>query len=352
MVETSRPGGKPLSFYVKIIAGVVTFLATVAGTWVAFVDRPAPYTAKDWTRKANAACEKDFGSITVPLYTLTPLIGQIAAQTPAVGVENKTIDDTVHTLAEMAGAFRKMSGDLREIDLPKDMSSADIDAMLKNTNEISDSLGVVAMFLTNFQRGTTTAAEGQTAIGSLQRVMATTIPAWWDRGNKLGLDQCLRLVGDPKTAPSIVPTTPPPGGLSLAEQGLVAKLASTILRKCTAAPKEENENVIAAVNCEAVRLGPTKRPLVLQFASNTALTGWINRIGGTATEQKCLKVPSKGLWHHGNDVPGSLVCANNDGGGTRITWTFDAQSVAILADGDDYDSIYKWWIENALVLSL
>jgi hypothetical protein len=343
-------GGKGLSFYVKLIAGIVTFAATIAGTWIAFIDRPDPYTSKDWSRKANAACEKDFGSVTVPLYTLTPLIAQIAASTPAVGVENKTIDDTVHTLVEMSGAFRKMSGDLREIDLPKDMSSTDIDAMLTNTNEISDSLGVVATFLNNFQRGTTTAAEGQSAIASLQKVMSTTIPAWWDRGSKLGLNECLRVVGNPSVPPSA--PSPPAGTLSVAEQGLVGKLAGAVLRNCTAAPKEENTNVVAAVNCETVRLGPTKRPLVLQFAGNAPLSSWINKIGGTAGEEKCLKVPSKGVWHHGNVVPGSLVCANNDTGGVRITWTFDAQSVAVLADGDDYNSIYSWWIQNAMVLTV
>jgi len=51
-------------------------------------------------------------------------------------------------------------------------------------------------------------------------------------------------------------------------------------------------------------------------------------------------------------VPGSLVCANNDTGGVRITWTFDAQSVAVLADGDDYNSVYSWWIQNAMVLTI
>src|SRR5689334_10718292 len=54
--------GSRFSLGVKILAGVITFAATVVGTYIAVTDRPKPYTIDDWARKANAVCEKDFGS--------------------------------------------------------------------------------------------------------------------------------------------------------------------------------------------------------------------------------------------------------------------------------------------------
>jgi len=69
----------------KILAGVLTLAATVAGAWITLVDRPEPYTIDHWKVAANATCERDFGNVQLPLYAATLQVGRrgLAARRPA-----------------------------------------------------------------------------------------------------------------------------------------------------------------------------------------------------------------------------------------------------------------------------
>jgi hypothetical protein len=61
-----RPRRGP-TFYVKAAAGVLTFAATITGTYLAFKGQPTTFTAASWERQANAACDQDAGALNLSI---------------------------------------------------------------------------------------------------------------------------------------------------------------------------------------------------------------------------------------------------------------------------------------------
>ena len=57
------------SFYIKAVAGVLTFAATITGTYLAYLAiKGQPQTTANWVRQANAACDQDIGPLHMSIY--------------------------------------------------------------------------------------------------------------------------------------------------------------------------------------------------------------------------------------------------------------------------------------------
>jgi hypothetical protein len=195
------PFHRRLTSAAKVIAGVVGFAATIFGVYVAVKDRPAEFTMTDWSRSANVVCDKDFGTLQVPVYQALPVLAQALAQQPVPGVPNENLDKAGQTMLALSSTFRNLAGDLRSVAPPPSYHGSDIDALLKASTDISDMFGQFAFLLTNYQMGTATPDQMGAAVQSLQTATRVTMPAFADAATKLGLTQCLGFVGHGSVAP-------------------------------------------------------------------------------------------------------------------------------------------------------
>jgi hypothetical protein len=293
----------------KILAGVITFVATIVGTYVAVTDRPTAYTMGDWARKANAVCDQNFGNLQTPIFALTPMLAQVIA-TPSAQGNGANIGQMITTVLNISGAFRKMTGDIRGLDLPKDADTSSVNRLLDAGNQVSTALSTVATFLTNFQQGRATPAEGTATVQSLQQVNSTSVPTWTAEVNHLGLNQCLSIVG---TA-----ATPAPSGPTAAQIALAAMIKPTVAKDCVANPAAESlSQVVAAVNCVPVDAGLTRNPLVIQFADANAMNAYVDSLNAPTTSADCVDGKGRGYWFH---------------------------------DGADAATAFAWWQDNANLL--
>jgi hypothetical protein len=185
---------------VKGIAGVVTFAATIFGVYTA-LKGPAELTMADWSRSANAVCDKDFGTLQVPVYQALPLLAQALAQQPAPGVPNESLDRAGQTMLTLSATFRNLGGDLRNVAPPPSYQGGDIDALLKASTDISDMFGQFAFLLNNYQMGTATPDSMMAATQSLQTATKVTMPEFARAAGALKLTQCLGFVGNGSIAP-------------------------------------------------------------------------------------------------------------------------------------------------------
>lgn len=325
----------------KILAGVLTFAATIFGAYVTIIDR-SPYTMEDWARKANAVCDQNFGSLQTPIFALTPMLAEVIATPPGPGTN---MSPMITTVLGISGAFRKMSGDIRGIDLPKGADTASINRLLDAGTEISASLSTVAGFLTNFQQNKATPADGAATVQSLQRVTTTTLPAWSTEVNHLKLDQCLSIVGNP--------AAPAPSGPTAGQIALASAVKTTVAKDCQPNPAAEaaTGQVTAAINCATVDTGLTRTPLLMQFASATAMNTWVDGLNAPTTNADCTDGEGRGIWYHDDVRMGSLICQPQPDGVFRIIWAFEGRNVVAIADGADAATTYAWWENNANLLT-
>ena len=65
MTSTPKRQRRRTSFYIKAVAGILTFAATMAGAYLGFVSFfNSTVHVTDWARKANAVCDQDSGDLT------------------------------------------------------------------------------------------------------------------------------------------------------------------------------------------------------------------------------------------------------------------------------------------------
>jgi hypothetical protein len=326
----------------KILAGVITFAATIVGTYVAVTDRPSAYTMDDWARKANAVCDQNFGNLQTPIFALTPMLAQAIA-TPSAQGNPAGMSQMITTVLEISGAFRKMNGDIRGIDLPKDTDAASVNRLLDAGTQVSTALSTVANFLTNFQQGKATTVEGTATVQSLQQVNSTSLPAWTAEVSHLGLNQCLSIVGTP--APST------PSGPTAAQIALSSAVKTTVAKDCVANPAAGGmDQVAAAINCAPVAAGLSLQPLLIQFTSANAMNTYVDSLNTPTTSADCVDGKGRGYWYHDDVRMGALICQVQSGA-FRITWAFEGRNVVVIADGADAATTYAWWQDNANLLT-
>lgn len=356
-----------VSFYIKVFTGVITFAATLAGLYLAFSSRPHPFTSRDWTRKANAACEKDSGDVAQAtskgIISLTRLLGgQSGMADPQAVVEN---------LVDVAGAESKVLGELRDLTPPVDRRS-DVNAVLSTGDALVSNTRIISVDVSTVLLGTPDpSGRGSAAVttelsDALKANFLTVVPSWRKAIGPLGLNKCPLWVSDPNVTPTlpgpvVFPTTPgtpapttssPAPSLTDGEQQLVGLLDPSILTSCDGRPDQEGDGVVAAVNCSPVRAGPTKRPLVVRFADAASAQAWFtSATRGIIDENDCAAGQKLGPWTHNNVNVGLLGCTATTTGGFRMVWVIDSALVGVIADGSDGTVMSDWWQQSAYVVS-
>jgi hypothetical protein len=249
----------------------------------------------------------------------------------------------ITTVLDISGAFRKMTGDIRGIDLPEDADTSSVNRLLDAGNQVSTALSTVANFLTNFQQGRATPAEGTATVQSLQQVNTASLPAWTAEVNHLGLNQCLSIVG--------TPASPAPSGPTAAQVALAASVKATVAKDCVANPAAETlAQVVAAVNCVPVEAGLTLNPLLIQFDNANAMNTYVDSLNAPTTGADCVDGKGRGYWYHDDVRMGTLICLPR-GSAFQILWAFEGRNVVAIADGADAATAYAWWQNNANLLS-
>lgn len=152
----------------------------------------------------------------------------------------------------------------------------------------------------------------------------------------------------PSASPSPSPSPSPSSttSLSAAEEQLVNMLNSSVLDNCTSRPEGEGGDVLAAVNCSAVRSGPTLRPLAETLTAGSAETWFQNVTSSFTSNDNCPGGEYVGTWQSGSTVEGQLGCGLQSNGLYRIVWIVDGD-IGLIADGSNGQSLYSWWKASA-----
>jgi hypothetical protein len=143
---------------------------------------------------------------------------------------------------------------------------------------------------------------------------------------------------EPSAPESSVPVT----SLSSTEQQLANMLNSSVLDYCTSHSSLEGGAVIAAVNCDYLNSGPTRRPLVEALASGTTAAWFRDNTAGFVNGNDCADGRYLGVYDHNGSVAGQLGCTVESNGLLRIVWVVGNQ-VGVIAEGSDFQALYSWW---------
>lgn len=179
----------------------------------------------------------------------------------------------------------------------------------------------------------------------MQTLSDRTLPSWPAGARRLGLSECLAIMGSTRRA------APTPTGLTVGQQALVDRIDARVLAGCVPAFAQENDKVIAAVNCAVVRPGPARNPLVMRFIDAKALKAWLAGLSAGLGPRGCAHGDSSSPWNHEGTATGTLVCKPGANGSYLAAWTFDDEDVAAVAEAGDRRTIWIWWKDNAYLLT-
>lgn len=353
-----QPGRRPVSIYIKAVAGVLTFAATITGTCLAYLAiKGNPPTTSDWVRQANAACDQDIGTLTQSIFE------GLAPSTAGSGASSAPSSQVVKTgaMVAAAGSFSKLIGDLSAIAAPEDSRAPKVQAVLNSGTALVNDLDTfsnAAQEAVEHTPGTTTSQELATEASAHQR-FATIVVSWEKAIGALSLTQCPFWTSHPGPIQSLPQQTLPPSpvqnpavSLTTGEQQLVNGLNPEDLTRCTGRPDLENDSIIAAVNCRAVEPVPTRMPLIVQFPDNESAGTWFrNNTADYVDRDDCADGNKWGTWSYKDVVAGSLGCTYTEAGGFRMVWVIDNALVGVIADGSYGSDMYAWWVNSAYVVA-
>lgn len=343
------------SFYIKAVAGVVTFVATITGTYLAYLAiQGQPQTTANWVRQANAACDQDIGSLNLSIYDgLIPSTSSPSQQ---------SLTGKVGALITAEGSLSKLVGDLSTLQTPKDDRAPEVQTVLSSGNALVDRLNSfsrVMQAIVEQPSGATTSPQLTTELINTQNHLLTADVAWKKAIKRLDLTRCPGWGPIPSVTPTlpqpILPATPlpsPTAVLTDGEQQLAHSLDPNDLTACTSRADLEGNGIIAAVNCQAVETGPTDRPLVVQFSSISAAQSWFsNNTAGFPDKGDCAEGYKLGTWSHNYITAGTLGCAYTGEGNFRMIWVIDSALIGVVADGSNGAAMNIWWAKSAYVIS-
>jgi hypothetical protein len=348
-----RRGSRGISFYIKAVAGVLTFAATVTGTYLAYLAvRGQPQTTANWVRQANAACNQDVGPLQLSLYNgLIPFTagqGGSSGQPPVIG--------KLRDLITVEGSLSKLVGDLGALQTPQDDRASEVQAVLRGGNALVDNLATFSNDAQAVIEHTSGATSQQIVVelSNAAKRFQTASVVWQKAIGALGLTRCPGWVRNPNVTPTL-PGSPLPSStssLTHGEQQLVSVLNSNYLTGCTGRPDLEGRGIVAAVNCQSMEPGPTKRPLVEQFSDLGSAHEWFtNNTVGFVDKGNCADGYKLGTWTYNDVTAGMLGCSYTARGGFRMVWVIDSAKIGVIADGSDGSTMYAWWTKFAYVIS-
>ncbi|WP_020523557.1 hypothetical protein [Catelliglobosispora koreensis] len=179
---------------VKVLAGVVSLVATVTATWFAVIDRPDPYTAEQWREKANITCERSLADVEHTLTGSMLKVAQAMQNMPAPGQVNAQMAEATNSVSELARAFRRLGVDLRAIEVPEDMPRDDLNEFLAATDEIASTFGEFGTVMASYQLGQADLDTMQRVSDRMTNMTTTVMPEWQAANERLKLDRCLPFV--------------------------------------------------------------------------------------------------------------------------------------------------------------
>ena len=346
-----RRGQRGTSFYIKAVAGVLTFAAAMIGVYVGIKSLPQQQTTGNWVSQANAACNQDNGALNLSLNNaLAPFMaGQSSSAAPP------SLVGTLSGLVAAEGSLGKLIGDLGALKTPQDDRAPEVQAVLSSGNAVVDSLGALSSVVQNAALKHNINAQVITEVSNAGKHLLATLVLWQKAIGALGLTRCPFWTRNPGVTPTLpqptlpVPPLPSPTAtLSGAEQQLVNLLAPTDMTGCTGRPELEVNGITAAVNCQTVLAGPTKRPLVVQFSDVGSAQAWFSSYTtGFVDRNDCASGFRLGTWTHNNVAAGPLGCSYMANGGFRMVWVIDNSLIGVIAEGSDGPTMYAWWTKSA-----
>jgi hypothetical protein len=349
-----RPG---FSFYVKAVAGALTFAATIAGAYFAFRSQPHSPTTAGWVSQANAACDRDIGAVQMSFFdALLPSSDQAAGQSAST---NQQLASRLRDMITVEGSLSKLNGDLAALQMPEDGRAPAVRAVLRSGNALVDSMSAFSSLTQSGMESNSAMSAAQIAslVKDGDMVLARSF-TWQKAIRVLGLTRCPFWTANPgraaqtMTPPTVTPSPGPGSSLTGGEQQLVDQLNPNDLTNCVGRPDQETGGVVAAVNCQSVQFGPIKHPLVVQFSDvGSAQTWFDDNTSGFVNNNDCADGYELGTWDHDGFLAGPWGCAYIDGGDFRMIWVADAPLIGIIADGTDGSAMYSWWTNWGYVLS-
>jgi hypothetical protein len=352
--ERTRYG---LSFYVKTTAAVLTFAATIAGAYFGFRSDPRSPTTAAWVSLANAVCDRDIGPVHLSFFdALLPSSDQASDQGASSG---QVLAGRLRDMIALEGSLNKLNGDLATLPAPGDSRAPAVQAVISSGNALVDSMSTFSGVMQTTIDSNSSVPAGQ--IAALQKdgdvVLAREL-TWQKAIGALGLTRCPFWTAHPAAtaptrSPPAAPATPPatpvatPAGtapvLTEGELELAQRLNSGDLTNCTGRPDLETGGIVAALNCQSVQAGPTKRPLVVQFTDvSSALTWFQNNTSGVVNDNDCVAGHERGTWDHNGILAGPWAC-DFASGDLEMIWASDSALVGFVADGSDVQALYSWW---------
>jgi len=351
-------GRKRITTFAKALVGAITLIATVTGTYLAYLAvRPHPATTADWVRQANAACDQEIGAMDESIFN--GLVPSTAGQ-PGTSTQSSQVS-RVNGMIGAVASLTKVIGDMDAEPTPGDSGAPQVRAVLSSGHALVNSLNSFSYAAQDAVENTsaTRLAHDYATEMTAYKQFQVNVVTWRRAVGKLGLNQCpFWTSGNPNLLPSQAPTTAPAtppsqtAVLNDGEQQLVAKLNPNDLINCYGRPELEGGGVVAAVNCHTVIPGPTKQPLVVQFSDISAAQTWFSsNTAGYVDQDNCAAGHRLGTWSHDEVTAGMLGCTYTTSGGFRMVWVVDGALIGIIADGTDGSSMYTWWENSAYVVS-
>jgi hypothetical protein len=351
-------GRRKASTLIKATVTALTLAATIIGTYLAYLAlHENRITTGSWVRQANAACDQDIGPLDQSLFNgLAPsAAGQGDSSTQSSRVTE------VSAMIGAVGSMSKLIGDLTALQTPQDSHAPQTQVVLSTGNALVDNLETFSNAAEDALENTpgTTISQDLATEASASRQYPAKLLAWQQAIEPLGLNRCPFWSSNPKLIKPLPQQTSPaasqpgqPISLTGGEQQLVDLLNSNDLINCTGRPDLESTSIVAAVNCQAVNIGPTKRPLVVQFANFDSAQAWFdNNTVGFVDDDNCAGGYKLGTWTHDDVVSGMLGCAYTGDGDFRTVWIFNNALIGVIADGSNGPAMNIWWTESAYLIN-
>lgn len=358
------PGGRrsPLAVVGAIIVGI----ATVAGAVFAFFAIPASNapTMAQWRQEAESVCGRDAGDLRQPIRTVLPKVAAVLkSQQAGKTMDPNQLQDILASLGKVSDGMSKLAGELKVIKAPRS-AKPPIGALISDAEKLSDVFNAMTIVVNVVVTGVKVGDEQVRQTSATIETWAPLSKSWANRTADLRIPQCALLVDvvNESASPYVWQSgsaddpSPGPAQFTQPERLLANRIDSSNLKHCVPARSEESERILAAINCEPAKSGPTKNPLVMQFASWEEMNAWATRWSANMKAtggENCVSGQYAKRWRSEvvNDRQvGDLVCKRISDTEFRIAWTFDDKSIAVIADGSTGESLVAWWKSNAYVV--
>ena len=215
------------SFYIKTAAAVLTFAATMAGSYFAFRSQPRTPTMTDGVRQANATCHRDVGSLQLAMFDGSlPSADQTPGQNASAGQQTA---NRLRDAIMVEGSLSKLNGDLAGLPLPGNSHAGAIQAVLHSGNALVAGLDAYSGSIqSELDSGTTASAEQiATEVQDGDRVLVRAV-AWQRAIKTVGLTSCPFYTASP---PSVAPTLTPQPAPVVTSPGTGTALSAGQLRR-------------------------------------------------------------------------------------------------------------------------